>query len=118
MNFRKKPDPHGNCEFDEETGTVKNCLVGLESANKFACDPRVPNYATLKGITVDQVVELLRKIFQHPRTSRFCSHLDTYHMRHMKQEGCIFPMVILSKFDTGQYRDDGHREDAPHFTDS
>ena len=78
MNFRKKPDPHGNCEFDEETGTVKNCLVGLESANKFACDPRVPNYATLKGITIDRVVELLRKIFQHPRISRFRFRLDAY----------------------------------------
>jgi len=76
MNFRKKPDPHGNCEFDEETGTVKNCLVGLESANKFACDPRVPNYATLKGITIDRVVELLRKIFHNTHAFRDFAHLD------------------------------------------
>ena len=62
MNFRKKPDPHGHCEFDAETGTVKNCLVGLESANKFACDPRVPEYAKLKNLNVDEVVELLRKV--------------------------------------------------------
>ena len=25
------------------------------------------------------------------------------------------PMIISSKFRVGQYRDDGHREDAPHF---
>ena len=30
--------------------------------------------------------------------------------------GCIFPMIILSEFRMGQYRDDDHREDAPHFT--
>ena len=29
--------------------------------------------------------------------------------------GCIFPMVISSEFRMGQYRDDDHREDAPHF---
>ena len=31
---------------------------------------------------------------------------------------CIFPMVILSDFRTGQYRDDDHWEDAPHFMKS
>ena len=29
--------------------------------------------------------------------------------------GCIFPMVISSEFRMGQYRDDDHSEDAPHF---
>ena len=29
--------------------------------------------------------------------------------------GCIFPLVISSEFRMGQYRDDNHREDAPHF---
>ena len=29
--------------------------------------------------------------------------------------GCIFPMVISSEFRMGQYRDDDHCEDAPHF---
>ena len=28
---------------------------------------------------------------------------------------CIFPMVILSEFRMRQNKDDGHREDAPHF---
>ena len=28
---------------------------------------------------------------------------------------CIFPVVILSAFCMEQYRDDDHREDAPHF---
>ena len=27
--------------------------------------------------------------------------------------GCIFPMVILSEFRIGQYRDEYHRKDAP-----
>ena len=27
----------------------------------------------------------------------------------------IFPMVISSEFRMSQYRDDDHREDAPHF---
>ena len=36
------------------------------------------------------------------------------------KEGCVFSMVISSKFRMGQYRDDDHRrlvhrEDAPHF---
>ena len=30
--------------------------------------------------------------------------------------GCVFPVVILSESDMGQYRDVNHREDAPHFT--
>ena len=30
--------------------------------------------------------------------------------------GCIFPMIILSEFRMGQYRDDDHLEYAPHFT--
>ena len=29
--------------------------------------------------------------------------------------GPIFPMVIWSEFRLGKYRDDDHREDAPHF---
>ena len=29
--------------------------------------------------------------------------------------GCVFPMVIWSEFRMGQYRDDDHREDTPHF---
>ena len=29
--------------------------------------------------------------------------------------GFIFPMVISSEFSMGQYREDVHREDAPHF---
>ena len=29
--------------------------------------------------------------------------------------GFIFPLVISSEFRMGQYRDDNHREDAPHF---
>ena len=29
--------------------------------------------------------------------------------------GCIFPMVISSEFRMGQFRDDDHRRDAPHF---
>ena len=31
--------------------------------------------------------------------------------------GCVFPMVISSEFLIDQYRDDDHREDAPHFID-
>ena len=31
------------------------------------------------------------------------------------KEGCV-PMVIWSEFRVGQYKDDSHREDAPHFT--
>ena len=31
------------------------------------------------------------------------------------KEGCVFPMVIWSEFRVRQYRDDGHREDEPHF---
>ena len=30
--------------------------------------------------------------------------------------GCISPMVIGSELRIGQYKHDGHREDAPHFT--
>ena len=74
LTFRKKPDPHGHCEFDAVTGTVFNCLVGLESANKFACDPRVPNYAKLKGITVEEVAELLRQV---SKTSKFAYGLHS-----------------------------------------
>ena len=29
--------------------------------------------------------------------------------------GCVFQMVIWSEFRMGQYSDDDHREDAPHF---
>ena len=29
--------------------------------------------------------------------------------------GCVFPMVILSEFRIGQYGDDDHWDDAPHF---
>ena len=29
--------------------------------------------------------------------------------------GRVFPMVIWSEFRLGEYRDDDHREDAPHF---
>ena len=29
--------------------------------------------------------------------------------------GCAFPMVFSSEFRMGQYRDDNHQEDAPHF---
>ena len=29
--------------------------------------------------------------------------------------GCVFLMVIWSEFRTKQYRDDEHREDAPHY---
>ena len=32
-----------------------------------------------------------------------------------RKVGCIFPMVITPEFHMGQYRDDDHREDAPHF---
>ena len=28
---------------------------------------------------------------------------------------CVFPMVIWSKFRMGQYKDNDHREDTPHF---
>ena len=28
--------------------------------------------------------------------------------------GCIFPMVISLEIRMGQYRDDDHREEAPH----
>ena len=30
--------------------------------------------------------------------------------------GCVFSMSISSEFRLRQYRDDGHRENAPHFT--
>ena len=30
--------------------------------------------------------------------------------------GCVFTMIIWSEFHTGEYRDDDHREDAPHFS--
>ena len=30
--------------------------------------------------------------------------------------GRVFPMVIWSEFRSGWYRDDDHREDAPHFS--
>ena len=30
--------------------------------------------------------------------------------------GCIFSIVISSEYRMGKYRDDDHREDAPHFT--
>ena len=30
--------------------------------------------------------------------------------------GCVFPVVIRSEFRLRQYRDDDHREYAPHFT--
>ena len=33
----------------------------------------------------------------------------------MNKVGCIFPMVTLSEFRMGQFRDDDLREDAPHF---
>lgn len=29
--------------------------------------------------------------------------------------GCVFSLVIWSESQMGQYRDDNHREDAPHF---
>ena len=29
--------------------------------------------------------------------------------------GCVFTMVISSEFRMGQYRENGHREDEPHF---
>ena len=29
--------------------------------------------------------------------------------------GRVFPMIILSEFRMEKYRDDDHREDAPHF---
>ena len=32
-----------------------------------------------------------------------------------KQVRRVFPLVISSEFRMGQYRDDDHREDAPHF---
>ena len=32
------------------------------------------------------------------------------------KEGCVYPMVIWSEFRLGKYRDDDHREDAPHFS--
>ena len=28
----------------------------------------------------------------------------------------MFPVIIWSEFRLGKYRDDNHREDAPHFT--
>ena len=31
---------------------------------------------------------------------------------------CAFPMVILSEFRMGQYRDDDYRDEAPHFIES
>ena len=31
-------------------------------------------------------------------------------------KGCFFPMVLSTEFHLGQYMDDDHREDAPHFT--
>ena len=31
---------------------------------------------------------------------------------------CAFPMVILPEFHMGQYREDDHQEDAPHFINS
>ena len=35
---------------------------------------------------------------------------------HIGKVGCVFPMVILSEFRMGQYRDEDHPEDALHFT--
>ena len=32
------------------------------------------------------------------------------------KDGCVFSMVIRSKFRIRQYRDDHHREDESHFT--
>ena len=31
------------------------------------------------------------------------------------QVGCVFPKVIRSEFRMGQYGDDEHRENVPHF---
>ena len=39
--------------------------------------------------------------------------MKSYHMIH--KLGCVFPMVIWPEFRMGRYRDDDHREDAPHF---
>ena len=32
----------------------------------------------------------------------------------LSKVGCVFPMVIWPEFRPGQYRDDGHWEDASH----
>ena len=36
------------------------------------------------------------------------------HGAQINKEGCVFVRVISSEFRMEQYRDDDHREDAPH----
>ena len=42
-----------------------------------------------------------------------CGVADSRHF--LYKVGCVVPMVIWSEFHMGLYRDDDHREQAPHF---
>ena len=48
--------------------------------------------------------------------NRLTKLLLMMNFRKPAKQGCEFPMVLASEFDLGQYMDDDHREDAPHFT--
>ena len=66
-------------------------------------------------IFVNLVVTLAvtRAKSQHQSELSFRQHKERF--LQLYKVGYIFPMVVSSEFRRGQYRDDDHQEDAPHF---
>ena len=55
-----------------------------------------------------------QKLFMRIKKYVQCQKYESFENNGTKM-GCIFPMVNSSEFRMRQYRDDDHREDAPHF---
>ena len=56
-----------------------------------------------------------KKLQCHPIQSRTCILEVVKSLGIQPKVGCVIPMVIWSELRLGKYRDDDHREDAPHF---
>ena len=76
--------------------------------------PPVTKTEKIDNENIKKMESAVQKVFGNPEpivTPKF----STTRTVKVNKVGCAFPMVIWSEFRMGQYRDDDHREDAPHF---
>ena len=76
----------------------------------------VEKFVTSKMTFISGIMKQSTKIFMlYPMVLKSSLFQVVQKYKLIYKVGPVFPMVIWSEFRLGKYRDDDHREDAPHF---